>query len=310
MRKCKNDIRIKTITDKHGIAREYIFFKIEFNHFRDVSGSQAHEVTDRYEPRQCECVLTLPKSYSKRGRKPPLILSFHGSGGRVCAAEDITGGISLSRNCIDAGYAVLDVCGSEDDGLTMGCPEHLFAAFKAYKYATDHYNLSEHVMVAGGSMGGHVAMNFANTFPSIVLAAGLFYPRLNMDTVIIDGHSCIGTWDKTAVGKYGPSVHDRIINIYRFPNNEWCEPNTVGFNPYRTRSFIGEEGKRIVIPPCPIKIWQGLADTTVDPVMIKEYVDSIHRAGCYAELHLLEGVAHKTTSVMREELVLWFDRFI
>ena len=308
--KNKNKVQIKKITDKHGVTREYIFFEVKFNHYRDVSDSHAHEVTDLYEPKICDCALALPKTYSKKGAKTPLILSFHGSGGRVCAAEDKTGGISLAYNCIDAGYAALDVCGSEDDGLTMGCPEHLFAAFKAYKYAITHYNLSEHVMVAGGSMGGHVAMNFANTFPSIVLAAGLVYPRLNIDGVTLDGHYCIGTWDKTQVGKYGPSVHDRIINIYRFPSNEWYEPNTVGFNPYRTRSFINSEGERVVIPPCPVKIWQGLADTTVDPVMVKEYVDSIHRAGCYAELHLLEGIAHKTTPVMREELVLWFNRFI
>ena len=310
MRTNKKDVQVKKITDKNGDTRKYIFFKVEFNHFRDVSESEVHEVTDRYEPRTCECVLALPKTYSKRGPRTPLILSFHGAGGRVCAAEDKMGGLSLSRNCLDAGYATLDVCGSEEHGLTMGCPEHLFAIFKAYRYVTRHYNLSERIFVAGGSMGGHTAMNFANTFPSIVLAAGLVYPRLNMDSVTIDGHFCKGTWDKTKPNEFGISVHDRIVNLFRFPSDEWYEPNTTGFNPYRTRSFIDGNGKRIVIPPCPIKIWQGLDDTTVDPVMVKEYVDSIHRAGCYAELHLLEGVAHKTTPVMREELVLWFDRFI
>lgn len=310
MRCDKNNVRIKKIADSNGNKREYIFFDVEFNHFRDVSASQAHEVTDRYEPRKCECVLALPKSYSKRGRKTPLILSFHGAGKRVCADDDCIGGLGLTANCVDAGYAALDVCGSEPDGLTMGCPEHLFAAFKAYRYAVTHFNLSERVMIAGSSMGGHVAMNFVNTFPSIVLAAGLIYPRLNMDGVTVGDHYCIGTWDKTHVRKYGASSHDTLINVYRFPSGEWCEQNTIGFNPYRTRSFTTAEGERAVIPPCPIKIWQGLADTTVDPVMVKEYVDSIHRAGCYAELHLLEGIAHKTTPVMREELVLWFDRFI
>ena len=290
--------------------REYIFFKVSFNHFRDVSGSEAHEVIDRYEARECECVLCLPDGYSDVGEKTPLILSFHGAGGRVSADEGIIGGVSYVTSCVDAGFAALDVCGSEEHGLTMGCPEHLFAIYKAYRYAVRHYNLSDRVLVVGASMGGHVAMNFINTFPSIVLSAGLIYPRLNMDCVTVDGHSCIGTWDKTQRKGDAPSTHDRIVEIYRFPHDEWCEENTVGFNPYRTRSFIGADGKRVVIPPCPIKIWQGTADRTVDPVMVREFVDSVQRAGCYIELHCLEGVGHSITPVMRAELPIWFERFI
>lgn len=310
MRHNKNNVQIKQITDKAGVTREYIFFEVEFNGYRDVDPPTAHEVSDKMESRTCECVLALPKSYSKRGKKTPLIISFHGAMGKVCAAENIIGGVSLVTSCVDAGYAALDVCGSEPDGFTMGCPEHMFAAFKAYKFAIENYNLSDRVLVSGGSMGGHGAMNFINTFPSIVLAAGLFYPRLNMETVEIDGHSCLGTWDKTGKNRLGFSTHEKIVSVYRFPSDEWCEENTTGFNPHRARTFIGADGKRAIIPPCPIKIWQGLADVTVDPVMVQEFVDCIHRAGCYAELHMLEGVAHKTTPVMREELVLWFNRFI
>ena len=133
----------------------------------------------------------------------------------------------------------------------MGCPEHIFALHKAYLYAIKHYNLSKRVLVAGASMGGHTAMNFAHTFPGIVTALGLIYPRLNMDGVEIDGHYCIGTWDKTKKSeKTGYSTHDRIVQIYRFPEDEWFAPNTVGFNPYLTRSYIGADGKRVVIPPC------------------------------------------------------------
>ena len=215
----------------------------------------------------------------------------------------------MVETCVDAGYAALDVCGSEPHGLTMGCPEHLCAAFKAYRYAITHYNLSERVMVTGSSMGGHTAMNFINTFPSIVLTAGLFYPRLNIDGVTVGDHYCIGTWDKYNKKDDKPSTHERIIDIYHFPSDQWYEKTTVGFNPYRTRAYTDANGDRVIVPPCPIKIWQGLADKTVDPVMVKEFVDSIHRAGCYAELHLLDGVEHKITPVMREEILMWFDRF-
>lgn len=290
--------------------REFIFFTVKFNNFRDVSGSEENAVLDREEMSECECVLCLPESYRDAGAKTPLILSFHGAGGRVSAEEELIGGVRYISECIDHGYAVLDVCGSEKHGLTMGCPEHLFAIYKAYRYAIRNYNLSETVLVAGASMGGQVAMNFTNMFPNIVTAVGMFYPRLNMDGFTVDGHYCIGTWDKTNRVGSSLSDRDRIVEIYRFPSAEWCEENTIGFNPHRTRSFIDKDGKRVVIPPCPIKIWQGTADVTVDPVITEEYVNSVRRSGSYIEFHKLEGVGHKINQVMRDEIVMWFNRFI
>lgn len=294
-----------------GLEYDCIFFTVKFNNFRDVSYSTANEVLDRAEWDECECVLCLPESYTDDGDETPFILSVHGAGSRVCEADNKTGGIAYCRECIKQGYAVLDVCGSQPHGLTMGCPEHIFALHKAYLYAIKHYNLSKRVLVAGASMGGHTAMNFAHTFPGIVSALGLIYPRLNMDGVEIDGHYCIGTWDKTKKSeKTGYSTHDRIVQIYRFPEDEWFAPNTIGFNPYLTRSYIGADGKRVVIPPCPIKVWQGTADTTVDPVMVTEFVESVRRSGSYIEFHLMEGVGHKINNVMRTEIAMWFNRFI
>ena len=288
-----------------------IFFKVTFNGFRDVSGSLAHEVTDREEWDTCECVLALPESYSDGGEETPLILCCHGAGGVVCEATGETGGIYYAKGCLKQGYAVLDVCGSKPHALTMGCPEHLFALHKAYLYAVKHYHLSKRVLVAGASMGGHTALNFAHMFPGIVVALGLIYPRLNMDGVTIDGHYCIGTWDKTDKNaKTGLSTRDRIVECYRFPDEEWCAENTIGFNPYLTRSYVGADGKRVVIPPCPIKLWQGMADTVVDPVMAEEFVASVRRSGCYIEFHRLEGVGHTLTDVMQKELVMWFNRFV
>ena len=34
-------------------VREYIFFNVEYNHFRDVSDAVDNEVRDRYEPDVC-----------------------------------------------------------------------------------------------------------------------------------------------------------------------------------------------------------------------------------------------------------------
>ena len=288
-----------------------IYFKVKFNNFRDVSGSFSNEVTDREEWDICECALSLPSSYTDDGDETPLIISCHGAGAVVCEEKGQTGGIAYCRECAKQGYAILDVCGSRPDGLTMGCPEHIFALHKAYLYATKHYNLSKRVLVAGASMGGHTALNFAHTFPGIVVALGLIYPRLNMDGVTVDGHYCIGTWDKTTKDeKTGYSTHDRIVQSYRFPSDEWCKRNTDGFNPYLTRSYVGADGKRVVIPPCPIKVWQGMDDTTVDPAMAIEFVESVRRSGSYIELHCMEGVSHGMNDTMLTELAMWFNRFI
>ena len=288
----------------------YVYFKVKFNNFREVSGSCENAVLDREMIDETECVLCLPEGYTDDGDETQLILSFHGAGSTVCEAEKKVGGVRYVSECIKAGYAALDIAGAAPNGLTLGCPEHIFAIYKAYKYAIKHFNLSERVLVAGASMGGHVAMNFINMFPSVVVAAGLIYPRLNIDGVTINDHYCIGTWDKRKVGADGKCTRDRIVDWYHFPSGEWYEKNTVGFNPYRTRAFINSDGERVLIPPCPIKVWQGTDDKTVDPVMVEEFVNSIHRSGTYAELHLMEGVGHKINSVMKEEILLWFNRFI
>ena len=126
----------------------------------------------------------------------------------------------------------------------------------------------------------------------------------------VGDHYSIGTWDKVNVIRNGKNSQERICELYRFPSGEWCEQNTLGFNPHKTRSFINSDGERVIMPPCPIKIWQGTADTTVDPVFVEEYVRAVRRSGSYIELHLLDGVGHHLTPVMREEIGMWFDRFI
>ena len=306
------EIRKKLVVpeDTAGKEREYRFFTVRYNHFRDVSTSASLQMRDREEIAECECVLCLPDSYTATGEETQLILSFHGAGSRVCAAENMVGGLHYVQPLMDAGCAVLDVNGSETDGITMGCPEHLFAAYKAYRYAVRRYNLSERVLVAGASMGGQTAMNFVNMFPSISIAAGLIYPRLHMDGFHVGEHYCIGTWDKTEAPAGRLSTHQRMMAVYHMPDGEWSEETTRGFNPYKTRSFINGDGERVVIPPCPIKIWQGTADKTVDPLGVESYVQSVRRSGSYIEYRLLENVGHELIPVMFEELLLWFKRFL
>ena len=74
--------------------------------------------------------------------------------------------------------------------------------------------------------------------------------------------------------------------------------------------FTNEKGEKVVIPPCPIKIWHGTADTVVDHVVSVEYIKAVRRGGCYGELRLIEGIGHQIIPAMQTELRMWFDRFI
>jgi hypothetical protein len=141
-------------------------------------------------------VLCLPDSYTAEGEPTPLILSCHGAGNTVSEEKGKIGGIAYASECIRSGYAALDISGSEAHGLTMGCPEHVFALYKAYRYAIKNYNLTERVLVAGHSMGGGTAINFANTFPSLVIALGVMNPGLSFHAVMVGDHVCRNPWDR------------------------------------------------------------------------------------------------------------------
>ena len=288
--------------------RKIIFFKVGFNNFRDVSRESVNEVRDREEWDECEAVLCLPDSYSDDGEPTPLILSCHGAGNTVSESDGKMGGLGYASECIRAGFAALDISGSADHGLTLGCPEHVFALYKAYRYAIKNYNLTERVFLAGHSMGGGTAVNFANTFPSLAIALAIMNPGLSFHDVRVGDHVCRNPWDRKIKGEY--KYRGLIKQYFRFPDDEFHPELISGFEPYRSRSFVNSEGDRVVLPPCPVKIWQGADDMTVDPVLSREYYDSIRRAGCYAELHILDGVAHKVVDTMKKELHLWFERFI
>ena len=291
--------------------RNLVYFQVKYNHHRDLCLDTTQEVADKEEWAECRAVLCLPDNYQETGEKTQLIIACHGAGTIVDREAHFAGGLDGALACIDAGYAALDIDGSDPCGLTKGCPEHIFALYQAYKYAIKHFNLTEKVLVHGNSMGGMTATNFANTFPSICLALGLYYPRLNMRSFETeDGHFCLGSWDKTTPKASAVnSSRDQIAEFFHMDKGLWNEERVIGFEPYNGRSFTNERGEKVVLPPCPVKIWHGTADTIVDPVISQEYVKAVRRGGCYAELRMIEGLGHKTIDSMRTELRMWFDRF-
>lgn len=294
-----------------GKERRLIYFKVRYNRYRDLCTSLENAVTDKEEWAECQAVLCLPENYGKTGEKTPLIIACHGAGSTVNEEKCFAGGVAGVLECIDNGYAALDIDGTSPNGLSMGCPEHVFAMYKAYKHAVKHFALTEKVLLYGGSMGGQTATNFACTYPSLCLGLGLYFPRMNIESFTTDGgHFCLGTWDKMQKNAVGSSTHDRVIENFRLENGEWNYENIVGFEPYRNRSFTNEKGEKVVIPPCPIKIWHGTADKVVDPEVSVEYIKAVRRGGCFGVLRLIDGIGHSIIPVMQTELRMWFDRFI
>ena len=82
-------------------GRRHVFFKIKFNHYRDVSRSTLHEVTDKEEMHECEAVLCLPEGYSDTGDETPLVICCHGAGSVVREEDQKVGGVKYIDNCID-----------------------------------------------------------------------------------------------------------------------------------------------------------------------------------------------------------------
>ena len=287
-----------------------IFFKVTYNKLYDnVEDTDADKVLDGYEEGETEALLILPDSYSDTGNPTPLIFSAHGSGGIVSENPPHIGGNGYTTDCVEHGYASFDIHGTRPDGRSYGNRRYVEAVHRAYLHIVNNYNIDRRIFVCGGSMGGVCALNFVNFYPEIIRAIGLFYPRTNLNTVHFDGMDWHGSFDVPYNPDRGFFLADVISSEYGFRTPcVWDEEKTVGLNPWFNRAiFI--DGVRYGFLPCPIKIWHGNIDTKVDYHLSVEYVKSLKRTGCYAELRTMEGTGHKTTPEARRELTLWFDRF-
>ena len=286
-----------------------IWFSVPYNTvYDDCAATCPDKVQDGYREGITEAVLRLPDCYSETGEAVPLILSAHGSGGRVCKEEGATGGLGYCDVAMEHGFAAFDIHGTRPDGRSYGNRRYVEAVYKAYLYILHHFNVQEKLLVAGASMGGLSAMNFVNLHPEDVRAVGLFYPRLNLRQELINGVMWQGPFEIIRPN-YDFLLSDVISSEYGFDKpGVWQEEKTIGLNPWHNRS-MEINGQRYTFVPCPIKIWHGSEDHTVEYPLSVEYIASVRRAGCYGELRTVEGGIHKHTPVMREELALWFERF-
>jgi hypothetical protein len=126
-------------------------------------------------------LIRLPKCYSNKGRKTPVVLFKTGSGGFNSMSTAEFNYANYVQYLVDMGFAVFDFHAGtsknpEIDGF--GTPTNIYAAMNAYKYVVDHYNVRAELFLACKSLGGNIAMLLAySSLP--VKAVGMLAPAMN-----------------------------------------------------------------------------------------------------------------------------------
>jgi pimeloyl-ACP methyl ester carboxylesterase len=277
-----------------------IRFSVSVNQAFDDTTGTAATIQDSETPGNVSCLLRLPDTYTADGAPTRLVLAAHGLGWWIAGTG--TGSMGDFDNLLAAGYALFDVNGSSDnDAAAWGCPRSIQAIHKAYKHILENYNVEPLIYASGVSMGGITALNFANTFPQLVKAVGVFCPTTNQKTVNIGETPYQGVWEQDQEN-FAAQFGFAVASV-------WEEDRVRGYNPFTTRTYQDYAGNDCILFPVPIKIWHGLADPSIPYQISQEYATRVKRSGVDCRLRLLTDVPHTATDVMKAELLYWYNRF-
>jgi len=173
-----------------------IRFTVSVNQTFDNNNDTTASAQDSESMADVDCLLRLPDTYTPGGAPTKLVFTGHGAGSWIAGGG--TGSMDEYDFLLDAGYALFDVNGANNNNpSSWGSPRATQAAYKAYRYIVDNYNVDPLIFVTGGSMGGICAINFANIFPEIVRCVGVFCSTLNQTTVTIASTPYAGVWELT-----------------------------------------------------------------------------------------------------------------
>ena len=275
-----------------------------------------------------DCVLKLPPNYSPGGEPVRLVFMHHGNSGTVNVENrtwysESSVWVRFVNAYLNAGYAVFDVngCGpvsdpnASHDYASFGA---LQAAYKAYEYIKDKYNIKERIFVHGSSMGGATVYAFTKIYGSIVDAVGLFSPALLSRSAQLS---------ETAEGyiavNYGyEDAEEMVADNYShlIPSNpkiQYYHDGAKVEKPFTYDWVNNYESDDLEIVcadfPCPVKIWCGTADTAVDPNYGDALAKAITNSGKLAIFRPVDGENHNagigSNSTVNAEAVMWFNRF-
>lgn len=276
-----------------------------------------------------DCVVKFPATYSPGGKPTKLIFMHHGNSGTVNSEAETWYSesnvwINFVQGYLEAGYAVFDVngCGPvSDEGAShdYGAFGALQAAYKAYKYIVDKYNVDSRIFVHGSSMGGATAYAFAKAYGGIIDAIGLFAPALLSRSAQMDS-----VYDYVAVNYGYNDVTSMEEDDYTHllsanPHIDYYDTETGAkiLKPY-IYDWVNNhvsDGLNIVCRDfqIPVKIWCGTSDTSVDPHYGDALAEAISNGGGLAIFRPVENGTHSAglggNSTVIAEAVMWFDRF-
>ena len=224
-------------------------------------------------------VLRLPKSYSHIGKKVPIAFFTHGTSGWVGNGA-VQSQFDRCNYLVDNGIACYDVNGwqgcygeelppnNRSNGQNMGNPSGCACAHKAYEYIKKVYNVEDKCLVFANSMGGLLALNYANNYRGDVLGCFLLYPVTDLKTQ---------AWDNP----WNDKCQANIIDFYLMPDGTWDERCTYGYNPINN-NYAG----------IPIFIWHGTSDTTVSYQGSVDFANKQNSQGGGVYLRTVDGLGH------------------
>ena len=272
-----------------------IYFSVKVNQNFPTNGTtQTSEDSENLV--DIPCVLKLPTTYNPSGTPTKLIMTCHGAGGSVTNNSISAAG---GHDCIiNGGYAWFDVNGSSVTSEHMSGIRTLEAYKKAYDYIIENYNIEPHILVHGRSMGGLTALNFTYHFPSIVSACACVYPVTDLYN-----QAWLRPWSSTC--KQNMAIE---YNFNDKTGNTFEEDKVIGFNPIKNNTITIADNNYTNFP-VPLKIWHGLADTTVRIDESRKLVSAIKNYGGRASIREIEGMAHTLSDWLWNETFIWLKRY-
>lgn len=278
-----------------------IYFLIRFPNLRlyTFSTSQSPSEVDY---RWCSGVLRLPKGYSPIGKKSPIALFTHGTSGWVGNGA-VQSQFNRCNYLVDNGIACFDVngwtgCYGSDlppadryNGQNMGNPGGCACAHKAFEYIKHIYNVDDRCLVVGNSMGGLLALNYANNYRGDVMACFLLYPVIDLKRQ---------AWENP----WNDRCKSNITSFYNMEEKDvWDDKCVYGYNPYNN-NYCG----------IPIFIWHGASDVVVNPETSKSFASNQNSAGGSVYLRMVDGLGHgeydKWKNIFETESLYAINRFI
>ena len=277
----------------------------------------------------------LPPNYSENGKKVPLIIWCHGSGGYPRNQSTFSSYESCFDYLLKEGFALLGCFGASTKVYTgdsnfddSGNPDNIACVVDAYRWFTKNYNVSsENVYVLSKSHGGMISLALAYNKTIPVKAVAALCPGLQWFTnqnylgeysdqiakikaIAADcGFHDVGALDEDALDTpYSTDANSYVLG--NADNLVATMPYLMGFNGELAESLLTSSlakdyansvFKSPRIMPTPYKVWYAEDDTVVVAQYIKSLVESVNKGVGIAEIRRMPDGTGQHHSVDTDE---------